>query len=87
MNTIVSDEGEVQAKPQAWVTDAKILGRFWDWTNNYLALLEEQVLEALGVQALADYTGSMKDAKDAIEAWVAAQETQGKPPPEGEIQA
>ena len=71
---------------QPWVTDAKILGRFWDWTNNYLALLEEQVLEALGVQALADYTGSMKDAKARIEAWLAAQANQGEPSPEGEIE-
>ena len=82
----VSDEGEVQAKPQAWVTDAKILGRFWDWANNYLTLSEAQVLEALGVQALADYTGSMKDAKARIEAWVAAQANQGEPGQDGEVE-
>ena len=76
---VVTETGEVQAKPQAWVTDAKILGRFWDWANNYLTLSEAQVLEALGVQALADYTGSMKDAKARIEAWLAAQATQVEP--------
>jgi hypothetical protein len=46
---------------------------FWAWAKNTMALTEAQVYEALGVEHIHDYTGTMGDAKTAITKWVAEQ--------------
>ena len=48
-----------------------IRSRFWAWAKNDLALTEAQVHEALGVDSVKDYKGTMEEAKAQIEAWIA----------------
>ena len=46
--------------------------RFWAWTDKQ-TLTREQVHKALGVKSVHDYTGTMDDARAAIEKWIKAQ--------------
>ena len=54
-----------------WIDNAKVRARFWAWTKNTLALTEDEVHEALNVESVKDFTGTMEQAKELIEAWVA----------------
>jgi len=64
-----------QQKPQPhWIDSQQVRGRFWAWCYNTMTLTEAQVYEALGVEHIHSYTGTMQDAKAAIEAWVAEQQ-------------
>ena len=71
--------GDGSKKPH-WIDNLDARGRairpaFWKWTKEQLALTEEQVYEALGVEHVHDFTGSMEDAKAKILGWVDAQAT------------
>ena len=57
-------------KPQPWVTDQKVLARFWAMSTQ-LGLSNVEAHQALGVEHLAQYVGSMEDAKTALMAFVA----------------
>jgi len=54
-----------------WIDSHSVRGKFWGWAYNTMTLTEAQVYEALGVERMHDYRGSMQDAKAAIEAYVA----------------
>jgi len=47
--------------------------QFWAWAGQTMGLKNEQVYEALGVEHVHDFTGSMQDAKTKIEEWVGTQ--------------
>jgi len=53
-----------------WIESDNVRRRFWAWANNDLGLTDDQVHAALGVEHVADYTGSMQDAKDKILEWI-----------------
>jgi phage recombination protein Bet len=56
-----------------WIDSEQVRSRFWAWAYNTMTLSKPQVYEALCVEHIHDFTGTMQDAKDAIEAWVASQ--------------
>jgi hypothetical protein len=58
-----------------WIDDPKVRARFWQWTQNELGLSDPQVYEALGVDKIHLFTGSMSDAKAKILGWIDAQTT------------
>ena len=62
-------------EPQAingkhWIDDPKTRNYFWAWTSQDLSLKNTDVYEILGVDSIHKYTGTMQEAKAAIEAWV-----------------
>ena len=59
------DKVDKHAKP--------IRPQFWAWAGQTMGLKNEQVYEALGVEHIHDFTGSMQDAKTKIEEWVGTQ--------------
>lgn len=61
------------ANGRHWIDRATARGRFWAWTKDTLALTEEQVYEALGVEHIHDYEFSMQAAKDRILSWIEMQ--------------
>jgi len=77
-----NDQAQPPAKPEKakrakkaekhWIEDEKIRKRFWVWTRESLGLTDAEVHEALGVESVKDYMGTMKEAKAAIEQWLAA---------------
>lgn len=56
-----------------WIDTPEVRSKFWAWTRNMLTLSDEQVHQALGVEHIHDYAGTMIEAKTAIENWVKAQ--------------
>ena len=62
----------VQPTPH-WIDDPKVKARFWTWTRNDMGLTDEQVHAALEVEHIADYEGTMQEARTQIEGWAAAQ--------------
>lgn len=57
--------------PPHWVDDSKQRAGFWAWAKK-LALSSEDVHQALDVESLRDFTGTMGVAKTCIKAWVDA---------------
>jgi len=53
-----------------WIKDPKVRARFWAWTGGTLGLNNDQVHEALGVDHVEEYDGTMEEAKAQIEAWI-----------------
>ena len=71
-------------KPEKhWIDDQRIRGRFWAWCYNDMTLSEAQVYEALGVDSVHDFAGTMQEAKDRIEEYV-AEMAEGKPEQDAE---
>lgn len=70
-----SDDVEPDATPQArqdephWIEKEQVRKRFWAWTTD-MALSNKEVHEALGVEHVSDYEGSMQEAKERIIAYV-----------------
>jgi len=73
-------DGAEPPKEPHWIEKEKVRKRFWAWTTD-MGLSNKEVHEALGVEHVADYEGSMLGAKDQIVAYVNAK-AQG---PAGEI--
>lgn len=65
---------QVEAPKQQghWIDSERVRGAFWAYCYNTLTLSEAQVYEALGVEHIHDYEGTMQDAKAALEEYVAA---------------
>ena len=53
-----------------WIDKEAVRKRFWVWTRDDLGLTDDQIYEALGIEHIHDFQGSMSDAKRKIEAWV-----------------
>lgn len=72
-----NDEGYVDShSPQApaqasvhWILDAKTRAGFWAWTKEQGAT-HAQVHEALGVQSLKEYIGTLGAAKEGVQAYM-----------------
>lgn len=72
-------------KPEKhWIDDQRIRGRFWAWCYNDMTLSEAQVYEALGVDSVHDFAGTMQEAKDRIEEYVAEMAEGNKPEQDAE---
>lgn len=52
-----------------WIKDERVRKRFWAWIDN-MTLDNNEVHEALGVEHVGDYEGSMLEAKEQIIAYV-----------------
>lgn len=63
---IVSAE-EIVNNSTHWIDNPKVRARFWQFARGTLGLTEEQVYQALGVERVHAFTGSMKDAKQILE--------------------
>ena len=85
------DETEIETIPSArpavepdppphWIDDEDTRKRFWVYVEN-LGLDKAQVYEALGVEAIHDYEGTMKECKDTLDAWADALRTEPEPEP------
>jgi len=84
---VVTETGEVTEPPKEhWIKNPKVRAAFWRWTSQDLALSDQQVHEALDVQHVEEFAGTMLEAKARIEAWVAAQANQGEPGQDGEVE-
>ena len=66
--------------PPHWIDDEDTRKRFWVYAGN-LGLDKAQVYEALGVEAIHDYEGTMKECKDTLDAWADALRTEPEPEP------
>ena len=86
-----ADEGEgTEQKPAPkthWIdtvvkeTGQPVRARFWKWAHDH-GLSDDEVYEALGVEHIHDYTGTMEDAKEQILDWIEAQvESELEPAP------
>jgi len=69
---IVSAE-EIVNSAKHWIDSDRVRKRFWRWVREDLALTDQDVYQALGVEHIHDYTGTMQDAKADIERWIDAQ--------------
>lgn len=54
-----------------WILDSNVRARFWAWIDR-IGLTKDEVHEALGVESVVDFGGSMRDAKERIEEWIVA---------------
>lgn len=69
-------------KPEKhWIDSEQVRGRFWAYCYNTATLTEAQVYEALGVDDIHEYAGTMQDARAAIEAYVENMAKQTEPEP------
>ena len=59
-----------------WITQENVRNAFWAWTGE-LALTNDQVHEALNCKSVKDFPGTMGQAKELIEAWIAGQSGDG----------
>ena len=62
-------DGVEPPKEPHWIEKEQVRKRFWAWTTD-MALSNNEVHEALAVEHVADYEGSMQEAKDQIIAYV-----------------
>lgn len=62
-------DGAEPPKPPHWIDGEQVRKRFWAWTTG-MALSNEDVHIALGAEHVADYEGSMIEAKERIIAYV-----------------
>ncbi len=67
----VTETGEIEAPAEHWIDNPSVRERFWSYIDS-LSLTNRDVCEALGVDDIHEYRGSMREAKEAIEAWVAS---------------
>jgi len=58
--------GRQEAKTPHWIENPKVRKRFWRWTREELGLSSDEIHEALGVESVKDFAGTMQDAKEAI---------------------
>lgn len=63
---IVSAE-EIRSNDRHWIERPEARKRFWGWAKGTLGLTEDQVHEALGVESVYEFDGTMKDAKAILE--------------------
>jgi len=71
-------ESVAQAERPHWIDCVTQDGReirkaFWKWAKETAALTEAQVYQALGVDSIHAYTGTMDEAKARIETWAKEQ--------------
>jgi len=64
-----SDNAQATPAPH-WIKSDKVRTRFWAWAHNDLGITDAQVHEALGVDHVEEYDGTMQEAKAQIEAWI-----------------
>lgn len=76
-------DGVEPPKPPHWIDSEEVRKRFWAWTTD-MALKNKEVHEALEVEHVANYEGSMLEAKEQIVAYVNAKATElaGEAPPD-----
>jgi len=81
--TDATPKAQIEAPKETphWIDSQQVRGRFWAWCYNTMTLTEAQVYEALGVESVHDYTGTMQDARAAIEAYVERMAEQAEPEP------
>ena len=56
--------------------------RFWAWTSETLGMTSDEVHEALEVDHVRDFDGTMMDAKQTIADWINAHAANQQPDPE-----
>lgn len=61
-----------------WIEYGGATKKFWPWAHDTMGLTDDEVLEALGVESVKEYAGSMKEAKATIEEWLAERIEQAK---------
>ena len=67
-----SNGGDTPEPAPHWIADDKVRKRFWAWARGDLGLTDANVYEALNVEHVHDFPGTMGQAKELIEAWVKA---------------
>jgi len=73
-----------QAEPaKHWIEREDVRRAFWSWASR-IGLSSGEIHEALGVEHVADFDGSMKAAKAKIEAWISANAERDNAPPADE---
>ena len=65
---VVSAE-EIGNSTRHWIDGPKARKAFWAWTKGTLKLSEEQVHDALGVESVHDFQGTMNEAKAVLESY------------------
>ena len=60
---------KVGGRPRHWIDDATVRKRFWAWAKGTLGLTEDEVHEALQVESVKAFEGTMKAAKATLEAF------------------
>ena len=76
------ERNEPEPPKMHWIEDPKIQRRFWAWTSETLGMSSDEVHEALGVDHVRDFDGTMMDAKETIADWINAHAANDEPEPE-----
>ena len=69
--TTVAMTAEGSSRPPHWIDDGETRRKFWAYIARQ-GMSEQELVDALGVQHVHDFTGTMQDAKAQIDAFVAA---------------
>ena len=69
--------GSVDYETPHWIEQENVRKAFWAWAHSDLSLTDEQVHEALNCESVKDFPGTMGQAKELIEAWIAGQSGDG----------
>lgn len=79
---VIDEPPQVEAPKVHWIEDPKIQRRFWAWTSETLGMSSDEVHEALEVDHVRDFDGTMMDAKQTIADWINAHAANDEPEPE-----
>lgn len=60
-----------------WIHREAVQKRFWKWTGEDLGLTEAEVHQALDVESVYEFRGTMEQARDAINEWLNRKIAQG----------
>ena len=78
---VKAKDGDKPEPAAHWIENDQVRKRFWAWARGDLGLTDAQVHEALKVEHVHEFLGTMGQAKEWIEAWVqAATETADEVP-------
>jgi len=55
-----------------WTHDSKVLGRLWQYARENLGMSDDEVHQALKVESVKSFTGTMDEAKADLDAWADA---------------
>ncbi len=67
------EQRQTNARQAHWISRPEVCKRFWSWVGQELGLSRDEVHEALNVESIYDFQGTMQEAKERIEAWITQQ--------------
>ena len=69
--------GDRQGPSTHWISRRDVRTKFWTWIKGTLGLSEQEVHQALGVDSIYNFQGTMAEAKEILEARAEEKKEQG----------